>query len=354
MYPLLRRILFLFDAESVHYFTMDLLRFACSIPPIRTIIRKTYSAPDLPVNVFGLTFKNPIGLAAGFDKNARYLDALSLLGFGFIEVGTATPVPQPGNDRPRLFRLPKDRAIINRMGFNNDGAVAIAERVKKFRDKKTNVIIGGNIGKNKKTPNEDAWRDYEKCFNILSDAVDYIVVNVSSPNTPGLRELQQKGELRKILSHLQALNKEREKPLPILLKIAPDLNEENLKDIVDLAMELKLNGLVATNTTVSRKDCRSDTKKIKSTGNGGLSGLPLEKKSTEFLKIISARTQNRIPAIGSGGVMDERSAFNKFDAGAVLIQVFTGFIYSGPGIVKQLVRAIKKRSDFTAIRNINL
>ncbi|MGN6539293.1 MAG: quinone-dependent dihydroorotate dehydrogenase, partial [Ginsengibacter sp.] len=246
MYQIVRNILFWFDAEDAHYFSMNMLRFFCSFSFIKKILKKKFKPQGIfSKKIFGITFSNPVGLAAGFDKNAKYLNELETLGFGFVEIGTVTPLAQGGNPKPRLFRLPKDKAPINRMGFNNEGAKAAAERVRRFRDKhKGSLIIGGNIGKNKITPNEDAWKDYEICFNELHDAVDYFVVNVSSPNTPGLRDLQQKDSLKKILTNLQQINQEKNIQKPLLLKISPDLNQHDLDDIVDLAMEIKLDGLV--------------------------------------------------------------------------------------------------------------
>lgn len=342
MYKLLRNILFLFDAEQVHYFSMNFLKVVCKIPLIKKIIAKKYMPPEFPVNLFGLQFKNPVGLAAGFDKNAKYLTELEALGFGFIEIGTVTPLPQKGNDKPRLFRLPKDKALINRMGFNNDGVKAVAERIRKFkiRNSKFKIIIGGNIGKNKKTPNEDAWKDYEICFRELFDVVDYFVVNVSSPNTPGLRELQQKDSLQKILSHLQKINDEKEKFKPLLLKISPDLSKEEIDGIIDLAIEIKLDGFIATNTTISRDELQTPNHTLQAIGAGGLSGKPLAKRSTEIIQYISRKTNNQIPIIASGGIFAGEDAHEKINAGAVLVQVWTGFIYEGPAIVKQICKNI--------------
>ncbi|HRP44400.1 MAG TPA: quinone-dependent dihydroorotate dehydrogenase, partial [Ginsengibacter sp.] len=247
---------------------------------------------------------------------------------------------QPGNEKPRLFRLPKDKALINRMGFNNDGAEKIAKRLHQFRKQQTTILVGGNIGKNKITPNEDAWKDYEKCFLSLFDVVDYFVVNVSSPNTPGLRDLQQKDSLRKILTHLQSLNKAKIITKPILLKIAPDLNEEDLYDIIDLAMEINLDGIVATNTTISREGLSTETEKVTAMGAGGLSGAPVFRRSTEMLYKISERTGGQIPIIGSGGIMSAQDAFVKSKAGASLVQIYTGFIYAGPSLIRKCVKAI--------------
>jgi dihydroorotate dehydrogenase len=341
MYPLLRNILFWFDAEAVHYFAMNMLSFFCRFSFIKNYLKKKFT----PVNtnfskeVFGITFSNPVGLAAGFDKNAKYLNELETLGFGFVETGTVTPMPQNGNPKPRLFRLPKDKALINRMGFNNDGAKAVAERIRNYKLHATNskLIIGGNIGKNKITPNEDAWKDYEICFNELHEVVDYFVVNVSSPNTPGLRELQQKDSLKKILTHLQEINKTKQVQKPLLLKIAPDLNQNDLDDVIDLAMEIKLDGLVAANTTISRKNLITPENQIKKIGAGGLSGKPLTEISTQITNYIYQRTNGTIPIISSGGIFSVGDAKEKFEAGANLLQVWTGFIYEGPGIVKKIL-----------------
>jgi dihydroorotate dehydrogenase len=348
MYKLLRNILFFFDTESVHYFSMNALQFLCRFSLIKKIIERRFTIHSIPLerNYFGLVFANPVGLAAGFDKNARYLTELMSLGFGFVEVGTVTPLPQDGNPTPRLFRLPKDKAIINRMGFNNDGAVVVAERLYKFINsenyvnKKQKIVIGGNIGKNKNTSNENAWQDYETCFNLLHNVVDYFVVNVSSPNTPGLRDLQQKESLKKILVHLQNLNKEKNLRKPLLLKISPDLAPGDLNDIVDLAMEIQLDGLVAANTTIRRDHLQSSKSKIDKAGAGGLSGEPLAATSTEIASFIFKKTKGKIPVISSGGIFTAADADAKFVAGAALVQVWTGFIYEGPSIVKKICQSL--------------
>ncbi|HZI68508.1 MAG: quinone-dependent dihydroorotate dehydrogenase [Ginsengibacter sp.] len=341
MYQLIRSILFWFDAEKVHYFAMNMLAFFCRIPFARNVLKTIFTPKnsELSKEVLGLNFSNPVGLAAGFDKNAKYLYELDTLGFGFVEIGTVTPLPQEGNPKPRLFRLPKDKALINRMGFNNEGAKAAADRVKEFRlkYKSSKLIIGGNIGKNKITPNENAWKDYEICFNELFDAVDYFVVNVSSPNTPGLRDLQQKDSLKKILTHLQTINNSRRKPKPLLLKISPDLNQNDLDDIIDLAMEINLDGLVAANTTISRKNLITSQKEIEKMGAGGLSGKPLAEESTKITEYIYRRSGGKIPIISSGGIFTATDAKEKFDKGASLVQVWTGFIYEGPAIVKKIL-----------------
>jgi dihydroorotate dehydrogenase len=332
MYKTIRDILFRFDAEKVHSFSMRSFKTACSIPGLRAILKAEFRPVEIPVSCFGLQFRNPIGLAAGFDKNASYLDILDVLGFGHVEIGTVTPVAQLGNDKPRLFRLPADRAIINRMGFNNEGMETVARNVSQWRQKHPDsaMIVGGNIGKNKFTPNEEAWTDYVKCFHALYDVVDYFVVNVSSPNTPGLRELQEKDALTRIFIALQNDNARKSKPKPLLLKIAPDLTKEQLEDICTLAMELKLDGLVATNTTISREGL-SERSAQQSTaiGAGGLSGKPLQERSNEVLRYLHDRTEGKIPLIGSGGVFTGGDAKQKLDAGATLVQVWTGFIYEG-------------------------
>lgn len=315
---------------------------------------------NLPTQQFGLNFKNPVGLAAGFDKNARYLRELEALGFGAVEIGTVTPLAQAGNEMPRLFRLPKDKALINRMGFNNEGLEVVMERLKRWREVNSqwvnkslvsnslesgnrqlatgNLIIGGNIGKNKLTPNEEAWLDYEKCFKGLFDYVDYFVVNVSSPNTPGLRELQEKKSLRKILGHLQLLNSQQPSPKPLLLKIAPDLTIEQIDDVIDLAMEIQLDGLVACNTTISREHLQTSAAKIAAMGMGGLSGKPVTARSTEVVRYICSKTKGQVPVIASGGIFTAADACEKLEAGACLVQVWTGFIYEGPAITKNICK----------------
>lgn len=337
-------MLFGLSAETAHYFSMNSLQAACSVPFMRTMLQKQYTDQDgRPVNAFGLQFKNAVGLAAGFDKNARYLRELEVLGFGFVEIGTVTPRPQDGNEQPRLFRLPKDRALINRMGFNNDGVKKIAERLKIWKlaqeqrpVHEPKLIVGGNIGKNKNTPNEDAWKDYETCFRELFDVVDYFVVNVSSPNTPGLRALQEKDALHKILSHLQTINIQQPHPKPILLKIAPDLNQEQVDDVIDLAREIRLDGLVVSNTTISRTELKTDPQILEKIGAGGLSGAPLKQRATELLRYIHEKSEGELPIISSGGIFTGADALEKIDAGATLVQVWTGFIYEGPTIAKKI------------------
>jgi dihydroorotate dehydrogenase len=343
--------LFLFDAEQVHHFVYSFIKFSFNIPFVPLIFRKLYGYenPVLEQTVFGLKFKNPIGLAAGFDKNADLVDELSEMGFGFIEIGTVTPVAQDGNDRPRLFRLKPDNALINRMGFNNEGAKAAAQRL---RNRNSKLIIGGNIGKNKLTPNENALDDYIKCFNELHDVVDYFVVNVSSPNTPNLRDLQEKEPLKKILSTLKLLSLElgirnqelgirdhtssQNQPKPILLKIAPDLTNSQLDDIVEIVVETGIAGVIATNTTISRAGLVTNDETIKQIGAGGLSGAPLTYRSTEVIRYICQKSNNAFPIIGVGGIASADDALEKLRAGASLVQIYTGFIYEGPSIAKQI------------------
>ncbi|WP_207492217.1 quinone-dependent dihydroorotate dehydrogenase [Aridibaculum aurantiacum] len=337
MYKLLRNLLFNFDAEAVHHFSMNSLQIVGNLKPAQKILAKAFSHIDASLHrhLFGLDFKNPVGLAAGFDKNALFIKELEMLGFGHVEIGTVTPQPQPGNDTPRLFRLPQDKAIVNRMGFNNNGVKAVAARL---RATERNIIIGGNIGKNKVTANEDAWKDYEICFRELFDCVDYFVVNVSSPNTPGLRELQERSSLQKILGHLQTINKGNSRPKPLLLKIAPDLTTTQLDEIIQLAEEVELDGLVATNTTISRENLRTPSSKVEAIGAGGLSGAPVKARSTEVVKYIANATGGRLPIIASGGIFTGEDAQEKLAAGASLVQVWTGFIYEGPAIAKRICK----------------
>ncbi len=331
MYKLLiRPLLFWFDPEEVHYFTFSAIRFISKIPGFSFVFRSIYVLEDkrLETEVFGLKFKNPVGLAAGFDKDAVLYNELSNFGFGFIEIGTLTPKPQDGNPKKRLFRLKQDSAIINRMGFNNKGIQAAIEKLKQNRG----VLIGGNIGKNKLTPNENAVNDYIICFEALFDYVDYFVVNVSSPNTPNLRELQEKEPLTKLLQTLQDLNLARSKQKPILLKIAPDLTDEQLLDIIDIVNTTKIAGVIATNTTISRDGLQSDNK----VEIGGLSGKPLTSRSTEVIRFLSQKSNKSFPIIGVGGIHSAQDAIDKLDAGASLIQLYTGFIYEGPSLVKAI------------------
>ena len=337
LYPLLRNGLFLLPPETAHHVSMRGLQLASSVPFLKKQLAKTfqYQEKDLAKTCFGLHFPNPVGLGAGFDKNAAYLDELEMLGFGFVEIGTVTPKPQGGNSKPRLFRITDQKALINRMGFNNDGLDIISKRLKDRKAKNNSpLIIGGNIGKNKVTENRDAWKDYCTNFIGLEEVVDYFVVNVSSPNTPGLRELQEKESLRKIFSELQNLNKNNK---PILLKIAPDLETSALDDIIALTHEIKIDGLVATNTTIDRNLLNTlNQEKAKKLGAGGLSGQPLLEKSNEVLKYLHKGISGRIPIIASGGIFTGADAQSKINAGASLVQIWTGFIYEGPMIVKNI------------------
>ncbi|WP_431158481.1 quinone-dependent dihydroorotate dehydrogenase [Winogradskyella poriferorum] len=331
-----RPILFLFDPEKVHYFTFSLIRNLSKIPGVKAMFRGMYQVndPSLERELFGLKFKNPVGLAAGFDKDAKLYNELSNLGFGFIEIGTITPKPQPGNPKKRLFRLKSDSAIINRMGFNNGGVEAAVERLKK----NNNVLIGGNIGKNKVTPNESATEDYKLCFEALFDYVDYFVVNVSSPNTPNLRALQDKKPLTDLLKALQVLNFNQENQKPILLKIAPDLTDEQLMDIIEIVKTTKIDGVIATNTTISRDGLTSENKKEA----GGLSGKPLTHRSTEVIRFLAEKSNKAFPIIGVGGIHSAEDALAKFNAGADLVQLYTGFVYEGPKLVKSINKALLK------------
>lgn len=340
MYYLLRRILFVFDPEKVHYFTMDSLSFLLRLTPLRWLFNSLFLSndADLETDVFGLKFKNPVGLAAGFDKNAKYINELSYCGFGFIEIGTLTPKAQAGNPKVRLFRLKEDHGIINRMGFNNEGVEMAIHHLKKAR--KNGVIVGGNIGKNKVTPNEKAVDDYLICFERLFDFVDYFVVNVSSPNTPNLRALQEKEPLEHLLNVLVSKNNTYDNPKPILLKIAPDLSNTQLDDIVDIFSSTHIDGLIATNTTISRENLVTDAKVVNGIGAGGLSGRPVKNRSTEVIRYITNKSHGKIPIIGVGGIHSEEDAIEKLKAGATLIQMYTGFIYEGPAVIKRINKAI--------------
>ncbi|MDX1544810.1 MAG: quinone-dependent dihydroorotate dehydrogenase [Christiangramia sp.] len=334
---LIRPALFKFDPEKVHYFTFDFLRKFCRIPGAIPFFKSKFQVndPRLEREVFGLKFKNPVGLAAGFDKDAKLYNELSALGFGFIEVGTVTPKPQPGNERKRLFRLKEDSAIINRMGFNNEGVEQMVERLKKNKD----VLIGGNIGKNKLTPNEKAVDDYVYSFEVLFDHVNYFVVNVSSPNTPNLRELQDKEPLKNLLNTLQERNTAKANPKPVLLKIAPDLTNDQLMDIIEIVQETKIAGVIATNTTISREGLKSENKNE----TGGLSGKPLTHRSTEVIRFLSEKSGKAFPIIGVGGIHTAEDAIEKLEAGASLVQLYTGFIYEGPALIRQINKKILEK-----------
>lgn len=348
MYSLLRKLYFLFPPEQAHYMAMSHLSLLTGTQAGKKLVSAATATnhKSLETRFLNMVFKNPVGLGAGFDKNALYLNELEALGFGFVEVGTVTPLPQDGNPQPRLFRLPADKALINRMGFNNNGADVIAKRLQQWKEKKAAVkekyplIIGGNIGKNKVTPNEEAWKDYATCFNKLHHYVDYFVVNVSSPNTPGLRELQEKESLRKIIWNLAMINNGKATAKPILLKIAPDLTQPQIDDVIDLAIEVKLDGLVISNTTIDRNGLNTPVAEQEKIGAGGLSGKPVRAKSTGIIEYVHKQTQGNIPIIGSGGIFTAVDAKEKMAAGASLVQVWTGFIYQGPGIVKQICKSL--------------
>ena len=336
MYKLLvRSILFQFDPEKVHHFTFSMIKLIMRIPLIPRITKLIFKVenPKLHRELLGLKFENPVGLAAGFDKNALLFDEFSNYGFGFIEVGTVTPKPQPGNPKKRIFRLKADEALINRMGFNNDGVDVVVDRLK---NRKTNIIIGGNIGKNKVTPNERAVDDYMICFKKLFEVVDYFVVNVSSPNTPNLRALQDKGPLTDLLQTLQNENNKKEKPKPILLKIAPDLTDSQLLDIIDIVNTTKIAGVIATNTTIARDGLISEQK----TETGGLSGKPVKERSTEVIRFLAQKSGKSFPIIGVGGIHSADDAKEKLEAGADLVQLYTGFIYEGPALVKRINKSL--------------
>jgi len=335
----LRPVLFLVDPEKIHHFVFSFLKWSGKIPGVKSLLRLLYCYEDkrLEKKILGITFRNPVGLAAGFDKDAMLIDEVACLGFGFIEIGTLTPKPQPGNEKPRLFRLPSDQALVNRMGFNNRGAAEAAQRL---RTRKSSVVVGGNIGKNKLTENENAIEDYRLCFEALYEHVDYFVVNVSSPNTPGLRALQEKEPLRKLLATVKALSLSKPKPKPVLLKIAPDLTNEQLNDVIEIIKETATDGIIATNTTISREGLITDKSSLESIGNGGLSGRPLNTRATEVIRYLRTGLGPQFPIIGVGGIMNETDALDKLRAGADLIQIYTGFIYEGPALIKRINKAI--------------
>jgi len=346
IYQLFKPLLFLLSPETAHRITVFLLDLAADFPPTRWLLHSLFchKSRKLQRRVLGLDFPNPVGLAAGFDKDGKHIAGLACLGFGFIEVGTVTPLPQDGNPQPRLFRLPKDRALINRMGFNNEGLDALAGRLKKLREKGVpgGLIIGGNIGKNKVTPNEEAQDDYLKCFEALFPWVDYFVVNVSSPNTPGLRDLQEKEPLTRLLNLLQERNKAQKDPKPILLKIAPDLTDSQLDDIADIVRATGLAGVIATNTTISRANLNTSDSVIADIGAGGLSGAPVRERATTVIRYLRSKLGQEIVIIGVGGIDSAPSAQEKLDAGADLVQVYTGLVYVGPGLVRGILEGLEK------------
>lgn len=338
MFKIIRSILFLMPAETAHYFTLNVLDVLIRIPIVSSIIKAMYTNKNQkPLEFAGILFPNRVGLAAGFDKNAKYLRVMQALGFGHVEIGTVTPKGQAGNDKPRLFRIIPDEAVINRMGFNNDGLEEIKLRLK---NRPKGLIVGGNIGKNKVTPNEEAVNDYLICFEGLYPYVDYFTVNVSSPNTPGLRALQDRGPLTEILNAILSKRKSLidagQKKLPVFLKIAPDLSNEQLDDIVLLTKETGIDGIVATNTTISREGLSASKADIEAMGAGGLSGKPVFERSTEVLQYLNQAFQGSVPMIGVGGISNKANAEAKLHAGAELVQIYSGFIYHGPALVKEI------------------
>jgi dihydroorotate dehydrogenase len=343
LYRLARFFLFFLDAEKAHYFSVFFIKLVYKLPILRGLLLHKNQRELLSVKLFGLTFSSPIGLAAGFDKNATCFEEMGKLGFSFVEIGTVTPLPQEGNPKPRLFRLKKDLAIINRMGFNNDGSIAVVERLKN-RNKQSKLIIGGNIGKNKWTPNEKAQEDYLQVFKELYAHVDYFAINVSSPNTENLRSLQDKEPLTALLIAIQQLNVQLGSPKPILLKIAPDLSNNQLDVIVSIALDLKLDGIIATNTTITRENLLTPESYVKSIGTGGLSGKPLTNRSTEVIRYLHKGLKGNIPIIGVGGIHSAQDAIDKLDAGASLIQLYTGFIYEGPELIKAIQKELLSRA----------
>ncbi len=340
---IIRPFLFLFSAERAHHFSFTAIKVLMAIPGMRLLVRAMFStdAPSLQTEAFGLQFANPVGLAAGFDKDARLVDELEAFGFGFVEIGTLTPRPQPGNPKPRLFRLKADAAIINRMGFNNEGVAAAVARLKR---RKGQVIVGGNIGKNKDTPNEQAVHDYEQAYLALYEVVDYFVVNVSSPNTPNLRALQDKGPLTELLTRVKALNSAQPRPKPVLLKIAPDLSNEQLDEIVEIVLQTGIDGIIATNTTIARAGLTAPEATVQAIGAGGLSGQALKQRATEVIAYLHKALQGKVPIIGVGGIASADDALEKIKAGATLVQVYTGFVYEGPALVRAINKALVNSS----------
>ena len=336
---LIRPLLFLIQPEQAHRVTVGLLKFVMALPLVKSLFRNQFevSNPNLKRELFGLTFKNPVGLAAGFDKDAKLIDEMEALGFGFVEIGTLTPLPQAGNPQPRLFRLPDDHSLINRMGFNNEG---IHEAAHRLIERKSNIIVGGNIGKNKVTPNENAIDDYEQCFEALYPLVDYFTVNVSSPNTPDLRQLQEKEPLFNLLNHLKKLNQQKDHPKPILLKNATALTEHQLDDIIDICLSVPVDGIIATNTTISRNSLKTNATRLKEIGAGGLSGESVKGRSTEVIRYISQKSGGKLPIIGVGGISSASDALEKLEAGASLVQIYTGYVYEGPALIRDINRAI--------------
>lgn len=342
MYKILvRPLLFLFSPETIHHMVVKGLRLFFKIPGKSWFVKKTalVDDPSLVREVFGLKFKNPVGIAAGFDKQAEMFNELANFGFGFVEIGTITPKPQPGNPKPRLFRLPKDKALINRMGFNNIG---VDEAIRNLRNRKTDIIIGGNIGKNTATPNENAANDYVFCFEKLFDYVDYFVVNVSCPNITDLHELQDQKSLMDILGRLQIINRRKPNLKPILLKVSPDLNEKQLDEVIQIVRDSGIDGVVATNTTITRENLATNPEKVQQIANGGLSGKPIRERSTEVIRYLAEKSGKVFPIIGVGGIFTPEDAIEKLNAGADLVQVYTGFVYEGPYIAKRINKRLVK------------
>lgn len=351
MYKLIRPLLFSQDSEQIHDQTRRFGKMLANTPFMGIVeAMHQYEHPSLETSAFGLSFKNPVGLAAGFDKNAELVDFMPALGFGFVEVGTITPRPQEGNPKPRLFRLPEDEAIINRMGFNNEGVEAQAARLSK---RTSTLVLGGNIGKNKTTEDKDTIADYEMCFNAIFDYVDYFTVNVSSPNTPNLRALQDKEPLTALLTHVMSLNRARPKQKPVLLKIAPDLNEHQLNDIIEVVLATKIDGVIATNTTITRDGLHTSPARIEHIGMGGLSGRPVRTMSTNVIRYLYTKSGGAFPIIGVGGISSAEDAYEKIRAGASLVQVYTGLIYEGPGLVKKIKKGLVElllRDGFSSVQ----
>lgn len=340
---LIRPLLFLLPPETIHRLLVSFLRIIFRIPGIHWLVKRIYhlNHPALHTEFLGMTFTNPVGLAAGFDKNAESYREFHAFGFSFIEIGTVTPKGQPGNERPRSFRIPKDRGLINRMGFNNHGAEAAAMKLGRKRAK--GLILGGNMGKNTQTPNEEAVSDYEAVFRAIYDGVDYFVVNVSCPNITDLHKLQDQESLESILGRILAIREERSERKPVLLKISPDLNEKQLKETLEIVSRMKLDGIVATNTTITRDGLKTSQEKIEAIGSGGMSGAPITARSLEVVRFIHEKTAGNLPIIAVGGIMSVQDALNMFEAGATLIQLYTGFIYEGPGLAKRINRVLLKR-----------
>lgn len=348
---ILKPLLFQMSPEKAHNFTVQLFKTVLAIPVLGAIFRNVYQYQDkkLERKLFGLTFKNPVGLAAGFDKDGKYYHAMAHLGFGFIEIGTVTPRPQIGNPQPRLFRLPKDQALINRMGFNNEGVDALVSRLKNGQ-RPEGVVIGGNIGKNKTTPNETAVEDYKICFEALFPYVDYFVVNVSSPNTPNLRALQDKAPLTELLSTLQSINQQKDRAKPILLKIAPDLTNSQLDDIIEIVANTQIDGVIATNTTIDRSNLKTDQATLTNIGNGGLSGQPVKTRATEVVRYLKTKSPN-LKIIAVGGIAKPEDAIEKLEAGADLVQVYSALVYEGPEMIKRINQALTARLNADHVKN---